>query len=74
MFALCESVPLFSLPEPEAQVRYSDQNLSVVCHHHCWHHCCHSKLLTFHINVFTSSPEPLGQLTRLGKKKGTLLF
>ena len=51
-------VGIFSSPEPEAQVSFSDQNLSVVrrrCSHcRCRRRCC--KLFTFS----SSSPEPLG--------------
>ena len=47
---------IFSSPEPKAQVRFSDHNLSVVSLHcHCWRRC--RKLFTFS----SSSPEPLGQ-------------
>ena len=51
-----EIFPLFSSPEPKAQVSFSDQNLSVVrrCSSCCWH--CR-KLFTFS----SSSPEALGQ-------------
>lgn len=41
-----------SSPEPEAQVSFPDQDLSVVCHRHC-----RRKLLTF----LSSSPERLGR-------------
>ena len=51
-----EIFPLFSSPEPKAQVSFSDQNLSVVrrCSSCSWH--CR-KLFTFS----SSSPEALGQ-------------
>ena len=50
--------PLFSSPEPKAQVSFSDQNLSVVRRRRCRGRCrrCR-KLFTFS----SSSPEPLGQ-------------
>ena len=48
------SLPLFSSPEPKAQVSYSDQNLSVV-RRRCRPNRCCCKLFTF-----SSSPEPLG--------------
>ena len=51
-------VSIFSSPEPKAQVRFSDQNLSVVrrCRQH-WRWRCHCRKLF----TFSSSPEPLGQ-------------
>ena len=69
-------VIIISSPEQEAQVSFSDQNLSVVrcCRCHCC--CCCRKLFTFSF----SSPEPLGQFQPklvqniLGSNEGPLLF
>ena len=50
---LSPNLPIFSSPEPKAQVSFSDQNLSVVRRR-----CCRCrKLFTFS----SSSQEPLGQ-------------
>lgn len=43
---------IFTSNEPKAQGSFSDQNLSIVC----GHHCC--KLFAF---LSSSSPKPLGQ-------------
>lgn len=43
---------IFTSPEPKAQGSFSDQNLSIVC----GHHCC--KLFAF---LSSSSSKPLGQ-------------
>ena len=46
--------PIFSSPEPKAQVSFSDQNLSIV--RRCRRRCCRCRF-TFS----SSSPEPLDQ-------------
>ena len=58
MASLSDKDKFISSPEPKAQVRFSDQNLSIV-RRRCRGRCCRCrKLFTF------SSPfqEPLGQL------------